>query len=106
MLTPEDNEAITHVGPGTLMGNFMREYWLPGLLSSELPHPDSDPLRVRLLGEDLIAYRDTEGRVGIIQNLCPHRGSSLFLGRNEEGGIRCLYHGWKFDVTGACVDMP
>src|ERR1700722_11015076 len=106
MLTFEDNEAITRVGPGTLMGNFMREYWIPGLLSSELPHPDCDPLRVKLLGEDLIAFRDTSGNVGLIQNLCPHRGSSLFLGRNEEDGIRCLYHGWKFDVSGACVDMP
>jgi phenylpropionate dioxygenase-like ring-hydroxylating dioxygenase large terminal subunit len=106
MLTEEDNEAITRVGPGTLMGNFMREYWVPAALSSELPQPDSDPLRVMLLGEQLIAFRDTSGTVGLIQNLCPHRGSSLFLGRNEENGIRCVYHGWKFDVTGTCVDMP
>jgi phthalate 4,5-dioxygenase oxygenase subunit len=106
MLSVEDNEAITRVGPGTLMGNFMREYWLPGLLSSEVPRPDCDPVRVRLLGEDLIAFRDTGGNVGLIQNLCPHRGTSLFIGRNEDYGIRCVYHGWKFDVAGRCVDMP
>ncbi len=106
MLTVEDNETITRVGPGTLMGDFMREYWLPAMLSSELPYPDCDPVRVKMLCEELIGFRDTSGRVGLIQNLCPHRGSSLFLGRNEEDGIRCLYHGWKFDVTGACVDMP
>jgi phthalate 4,5-dioxygenase len=106
VLTVEDNEAITKVGPGTLMGNFMREYWLPAALSSELPHPDCDPLRVKMLGEELIGFRDTSGRVGLIQNLCPHRGTSLFFGRNEQDGIRCIYHAWKFDVTGQCVDMP
>jgi phthalate 4,5-dioxygenase len=106
MLTKEDNELITRVGPGTVMGNFMRQYWLPGLLSSEVPSPDSDPLRVRLLGEDLVAFRDTNGTVGLIQHNCPHRGASLFFGRNEEAGIRCVYHGWKFDVHGNCVDMP
>src|ERR671934_954692 len=106
MLKREDNELITRVGPGTPMGDTLRRYWMPALLSSELPHPDSDPVRVRLLGEDLIAFRDTNGQVGLIQNNCPHRGASLFFGRNEEAGIRCVYHGWKFDVTGQCVDMP
>jgi phenylpropionate dioxygenase-like ring-hydroxylating dioxygenase large terminal subunit len=106
MLSKEDNELITRVGPGTLMGAFMRQYWLPGMLSSELPAPDSDPLRIRLLGEDLIAFRDTSGKVGVIQNNCPHRGASLFFGRNEEAGLRCVYHGWKFAVDGTCVDMP
>jgi phthalate 4,5-dioxygenase len=106
MLTPEDNEAITHVGPGTLMGNFLREYWLPAMLSSELPEPDCNPVRVRMLGEDLIGFRDTVGRVGLIANLCPHRGASMFFGRNEDNGLRCLYHAWKFDVNGKCVDMP
>jgi phthalate 4,5-dioxygenase len=106
MLKRQDNELITRVGPGTPMGNTMRRYWIPALLSSELPHADSDPLRVRLLGEDLVAFRDTNGNVGLIQNNCPHRGASLFFGRNEEAGIRCVYHGWKFDLTGQCIDMP
>jgi phenylpropionate dioxygenase-like ring-hydroxylating dioxygenase large terminal subunit len=76
------------------------------LLSSELPQPDSNPVRLRLLGEDLIALRDSAGRVGVLRHSCPHRGASLYFGRNEEGGLRCVYHGWKFDVTGACLDMP
>jgi len=106
MLKREDNELITRVGPGTPMGATLRRYWMPALLSSEVSHPDSDPVRVRILGENLIAFRDTNGSVGLIQNNCPHRGASLFFGRNEEAGIRCVYHGWKFDVTGQCVDMP
>jgi phenylpropionate dioxygenase-like ring-hydroxylating dioxygenase large terminal subunit len=106
MLKQEENELVTRVGPGTPMGNTMRRYWMPALLSSEVPQPDSDPVRVRLLGEDLIAFRDTNGAVGLIQNNCPHRGASLFFGRNEEAGIRCVYHGWKFDADGNCVDMP
>src|SRR5690349_20318000 len=88
------------------MGNLFREYWLPALLSEELPGPDSDPVRVLMLGEQLIAFRDTTGKVGLLQNNCPHRGASLFFGRNEESGLRCVYHGWKFDVDGTCVDMP
>src|SRR6059058_5175708 len=106
MLTREDNEALCRVGPGTLMGNLMREYWVPAALSSELPTPDSDPLRVMLLGEQLIAFRDTNGKIGLMPHNCPHRGASLFFGRNEEDGLRCVYHGWKFDVSGNCVDMP
>src|SRR3954464_8779401 len=106
MLSKEDNEILTRVGPGTLMGNLLRRYWPPACLSSELPGPDSDPMRVRLLGEDLIAFRDTNGKVGLIQNNCPPRGASLFFGRNEEAGLRCVYHGWKFDTSGACIDMP
>ena len=106
MLKVEDNELITRVGPGTPMGNFMREYWVPALLSSEVPAPDSDPLRVLLLDEQLIAFRDTNGKVGLLQNNCPHRGASLFFGRNEEAGLRCVYHGWKFAVDGTCLDMP
>src|ERR671939_134960 len=106
MLKQEENELICRVGPFTPMGGLMREYWLPAMLSSELPQPDSDPVRVLLLGEQLIAFRDTNGTVGLIQHNCPHRGASLFFGRNEEAGIRCVYHGWKFDTTGACVDMP
>jgi phthalate 4,5-dioxygenase oxygenase subunit len=88
------------------MGNLMRCFWQPFALSTELPGPDSDPIRVRLLGEDLVAFRDSTGRVGLLQNNCPHRGASLFFGRNEEAGLRCVYHGWKFDVDGTCVDMP
>jgi len=105
MLSPEDNEALTRVGPGTLMGDLLRQYWAPALLSSELPTPDCAPVRVRLLGEDLIAFRTTSGKVGLIQDACPHRAASFFFGRNEEDGIRCVYHGWKFDITGQCVDM-
>jgi phenylpropionate dioxygenase-like ring-hydroxylating dioxygenase large terminal subunit len=88
------------------MGNLLRHYWQPVLLSNELPEPDSGPLRVRLLGEDLVAFRDSSGRLGLLGNHCPHRGASLFFGRNEENGLRCVYHGWKLDVSGACVDMP
>jgi phenylpropionate dioxygenase-like ring-hydroxylating dioxygenase large terminal subunit len=106
MLKREDNELITRVGPGTPMGNLMREYWVPAMLSSELPGPDCDPVRVLLLGEQLIGFRDTNGKPGLIQNNCPHRGASLFFGRNEEAGLRCVYHGWKFDVDGYCIDMP
>src|SRR5919109_2070066 len=106
MLKQEDNELITRVGPGTPMGNLMREYWLPALLSSELLGPDSDPVRVLLLGEKLIAFRDSNGSVGLLANNCPHRGASLFFGRNEECGLRCVYHGWKFDAQGHCIDMP
>src|ERR1043166_7500886 len=106
MLSKEDNELLTRISPGSLMGALMRQYWTPFMLSDELPQADSDPVRVRLLGEDLIAFRDSNGRVGLIQNNCPHRGASLFFGRNEEAGIRCVYHGWKVDVDGTCVDMP
>src|SRR5919197_3618882 len=106
MLSQQDNELVTRVGPGTPMGNLMRHFWMPAMLSSEMPTSDSDPVRVMLLGEQLIAFRDTSGQVGLIQNNCPHRGASLFFGRNEERGIRCVYHGWKFDVAGSCVDMP
>ena len=106
MLSPEDNETLTRVGPGTPMGNLLRRYWTPCLLSNEIPEPDCPPIRARILGEDLVAFRDSEGRAGLFVQACPHRGASLFFGRNEETGLRCVYHGWKFDVTGACVDMP
>jgi phthalate 4,5-dioxygenase oxygenase subunit len=106
MLSQIDNDTLTQVGPGTTMGELMREYWIPALMSSELAEPDSDPVRIRLLGEDLIAFRDTNGNVGIMDNFCPHRRASMFFGRNEECGLRCVYHGWKFDVNGNCVDMP
>src|SRR5437588_7301449 len=106
MLKQEENELITRVGPGTPMGSLMREYWVPAMLSSELPSPDSDPVRVLLLGEQLIGFRDSNSNVGLLQNNCPHRGASLFFGRTEEAGIRCVYHGWKFDTAGNCIDMP
>jgi len=106
MLSNQDNEALCRVGPGTTMGNLFRQYWLPAMKSNELPSPDCPPMRLKLLGEELIAFRMTSGAVGIIQNACPHRGASLFFGRNEEEGLRCVYHGWKFDATGNCVDMP
>ena len=105
MLTAANNEMLTRVGPGTPMGNLMREYWTPACLSSELK-ADGEPMRLMLLGEQLIAFRDTDGRVGIMEHRCPHRCASLFFGRNEECGIRCVYHGWKFDIEGKCVDMP
>jgi phenylpropionate dioxygenase-like ring-hydroxylating dioxygenase large terminal subunit len=105
MLSKADNELISRVGPGTLMGDLMRQYWLPAMYTWEL-EPDGAPQRVRLLGENLIAFRDTNGVPGLVAENCPHRGASLFFGRNEERGIRCVYHGWKFDTSGACVDMP
>jgi phenylpropionate dioxygenase-like ring-hydroxylating dioxygenase large terminal subunit len=108
MLSKTDNEMVSRVGPGTVMGSLFRQYWVPAVLSRELPSPGSDPVRVLLLGEKLIAFRDTHGQVGLIQNHCPHRGASLFFGRNEEldPGLRCVYHGWKFAIDGTCIDMP
>lgn len=106
MLNRGDNETITRTDAGTPMGNVFRRYWIPALLSEELPGPDCPPVRVRLLGEDLVAFRDTDGKVGLLDAYCPHRGAHLFWGRNEECGLRCVYHGWKFDVTGQCVDTP
>lgn len=106
MLNKEDNDLITTVGPGTPTGDLFRQYWLPVLLSTELPGTDCPPVRARVLGEDLIAFRTTSGTIGLIGNNCPHRGASLYFGRNEEEGLRCVYHGWKYDVTGNCVDMP
>ena len=106
MLSREDNETLTRVGPGTPMGEVLRRYWIPFLLPEELPEPDCAPLRVRLLCEDLIAFRDTNGRLGLLDRYCPHRRVDLFFGRNEECGLRCVYHGWKFDVDGNLMDMP
>ena len=106
MLSREDNERVTQVGSGVPMGTLMRRYWIPALLASEIAEPDGPPVRVRLLGERLVAFRDSEGRVGLLEEFCAHRGVSLFLGRNEECGLRCIYHGWKYDRSGRCVDMP
>jgi phenylpropionate dioxygenase-like ring-hydroxylating dioxygenase large terminal subunit len=104
-LSAEANELICRTGAGSPMGEVVRRYWVPALLSTELPAPDSPPVQVKLLGEDLVAFRDTSGRVGIVQWWCAHRGTPLWMGRNEENGLRCLYHGWKYDVDGNCVDQ-
>ena len=106
MLSKADNEALCRVGRGTPMGELYRRFWIPMLLSEEVGAPDGPPVRVRLLGDDLVAFRDTRGVVGLIDPYCPHRGANLYWGRNEECGIRCVYHGWKFDTTGQCVDLP
>ena len=106
MLSKENNELVTRIGPGTPMGEVMRRYWVPALVSEELPEPDCPPVRVKLLGEKLVAFRDTDGHVGLLDEFCAHRRASLFLGRNEECGLRCVYHGWKYDVDGNCVEMP
>jgi len=106
MLTREENELLTRTGPGTPMGSLMRRYWVPALFSRELPEPDCPPVQAKLMGERLVAFRDTDGRLGLLGELCPHRTASLFYGRNEECGLRCVYPGWKFDVDGNCVDMP
>ena len=105
MTTASESELLTRVGPGTLMGSTMREYWIPAMLSSELK-VDAPPIRLTLLGEKLIAFRDSAGRIGILDHRCPHRCASLFFGRNEDSGIRCTYHGWKFDVGGNCLEQP
>jgi len=106
MLSHEENELLTRVGPGTAMGQLMRRYWIPALLSQEIPEADCAPVRVRLLGEDLVAFRDSNGRVGLLGEHCAHRGTSLFFGRNEECGLRCIYHGWKYDVDGNVLETP
>jgi len=105
VLTPRDNERITRVGRGTAMGELMRRYWMPAALSTELA-VDGAPLRVKLLGEKLVAFRDSAGRVGVLDEFCAHRCASLFLGRNEDNGLRCVYHGWKYDVEGRLIDQP
>jgi len=106
MLSREENEILTRVGASTPMGELMRRYWIPALLSEEIPAPDCPPVRVRLLGEDLVAFRDSHGRIGLLGEHCAHRGTSLFFGRNEECGLRCVYHGWKYDVDGNVLDTP
>jgi phthalate 4,5-dioxygenase len=106
MLRKEQNDLLTQTGPDTPMGKMFRSYWLPALLAEELPEDDCPPVRVKLLSERLLAFRDSEGRYGLIDEFCAHRGVSLWFGRNEQCGIRCPYHGWKYDVTGQCVDVP
>ena len=106
MLTREQNDLLTRTGPATPMGNLLRRYWIPALLAEELQEADGPPVRVKLLSERLVAFRDTQGRVGLIDEFCAHRGVSLWFGRNEECGLRCPYHGWKYDVSGQCVEVP
>ena len=106
MLSQADNEFLTRSGKGTPMGELLRRFWMPALLSEELPERDGPPKKIRILGEDLLAFRDSNGRVGIVEPHCPHRGANLYYGRNEECGLRCAFHGWKFDVDGNCVDLP
>ena len=106
MLTTERSKLVTETGPGTPMGSLFRRYWIPFLLASEVPDPDCPPVRVTLLSEKLIAFRDSAGRIGLIEEFCAHRRVSLWFGRNEENGIRCPYHGWKYDYTGQCVEIP
>ena len=106
MLSAEDNELLTRTGPGTPMGDLFRRFWMPVLLAREVPEPDCPPVRVTVLGEELVGFRDTSGRVGLVEARCAHRGADLFFGRNEECGLRCVYHGWKFDADGRCVDIP
>jgi phenylpropionate dioxygenase-like ring-hydroxylating dioxygenase large terminal subunit len=104
--TREQNEFLTQTGRGTPMGELFRRYWLPALLAEELPEPDCPPVRVTLLSERLLAFRDSSGKLGLIDEFCAHRGVSLWFGRNEQDGLRCPYHGWKYDVTGQCVEVP
>ena len=106
MLTAEVNELLTRTGPGTPAGDLFRQYWLPALLAEELPENDCPQVRVKILSERLIAFRDTEGRYGLVDEFCAHRGVSLWFGRVEECGLRCAYHGWKYDVTGQCLEVP
>ena len=105
-MNKEMSETLTRVGPGTRMGELLRRYWVPALMSSEIAEPDGPQVRVQLLGEKLLAFRNTDGRACLIGEFCSHRGVSLYFGRNEENGIRCAYHGVKFDGDGHCVDVP
>ncbi len=106
MTTAAENERLTRVGPGTPMGNTMRRYWHPICTTEQLPHPDCDPVRTKLLGQNLVVFRDTSGKVGVLDEYCMHRGVSLAIGRVESGGIRCIYHGWKFATDGTILETP
>lgn len=106
MLTAADNELLTRTGPDQPMGQYFRRFWQPVALSRELPEPDCPPLRVQIMGEKLVAFRDSRGRVGLVDHVCPHRGADLYYGRNEECGLRCVFHGWKFGIDGRAMDLP
>src|SRR6185436_16977417 len=106
MVSRQENLELTTTNQGALLGDLFRRYWLPALLSSEIAERDGPPVRVKLLGESLVCFRDSKNQIGLIEEFCAHRGVSLWFGRNEESGLRCPYHGWKYDVTGQCVDLP
>ena len=106
MLTDDRNRFLTQTGPGTPTGNLFRRYWIPALLSEEVAEKGCPPVRVTLLSEKLVAFRDSNGEIGLIEEFCAHRRVSLWFGRNEDGGLRCPYHGWKFDVSGKCQEIP
>ena len=106
MLTREDNDLLTRTGPGTPMGDLFRRFWQPVALAEEAAEPDQPPKRLKIMGEDLLLFRQTDGRIGLVEPRCAHRGADLYFGRNEECGLRCVYHGWKFDADGRCVDLP
>ena len=106
LFTEAENEILTRTGPRTPMGNLLRRYWLPAVRCDEIPAPGGDLLRLKLMGEDLIIFRASNGRVGVLDQFCPHRRSNLFFGRNEDCGLRCAYHGWKFDLDGNVIDIP
>jgi phthalate 4,5-dioxygenase len=106
MLRAQQNELVSQTGPGTPMGQLFRSYWIPALLTEELPENECPPVRIKLLSERLLAFRDTQGCYGLIDEFCAHRGVSLWFGRNEDSGLRCSYHGWKYDVTGQCIEVP
>lgn len=106
MLKTEINKLLTETGPETPAGELFRQYWIPALLAEELPENDCPPVRVKILSERLIAFRDSKGRYGLMDEFCAHRGASLWFGRVEQGGLRCAYHGWKYDVTGQCLEVP
>ena len=106
MLSLQDNTILGQVGPGTMMGDLFRRFWVPFIEASRVEPVAGDPVEVELLGEKLIVFRDGEGRYVMFENFCPHRGTPLYYGKNEGDGLRCIYHGWKFDSTGACMEMP
>jgi phthalate 4,5-dioxygenase oxygenase subunit len=106
MLSAERNAFMAQVGPRSPMGEFFRRFWLPVMVPDQLAEPDGEPARIRILGEDLVAFRDSNGQIGVLDSFCPHRRAPLYFGRNEECGLRCVYHGWKFSAEGTCVDMP
>src|SRR5579871_1042425 len=106
MLTREENELLTRVGPGTPMGETLRRYWIPIVMPDEVPEPGCDPVRVKLLGEELVAFRDRAGRVGLIDEFCPHRGASLYYARTADCGLQCIYHGWTVDANGTTIETP
>lgn len=106
MLTKEQNELVTRTSAGTPMGDLIRRYWIPAVMTEEIPTPDCPPVQVKILGEELVAFRDSNGRVGLLAEHCSHRGTSLYYGRNEDCGLRCIYHGWKYDVEGNVLETP